>query len=266
MTGSLSKLSVLIILKAMATLSIQQIPSSEINVPLSNDLPQEPRQGLLYVDAYFTNPSLSINAYDKWYNESHIPHLLTMTGCHAAMRYVDVDPSAKIPFLTLYPLKDVSWVHSAEFGTAIESTFSDEFPGKSVFLSVAFDGRSYTLKEEVHGETPGPTTHIVLTALRPSDSKSAPFPLWKTGPAFNHMYRYSMHAGQPEEWLERWRGSDMPGGMPERELVIQEFGSGTGVGALIKWAQEIEKEETERVVWDTVSSRVYQLTDSFGEV
>lgn len=95
-----------------------------------------------------------------------------MGGCHAASRYTDVDPDAKIPLLTLYPLKDVAWVHSAEFGTAIESTRSDEFPGQSVFLNVAFDGRSYTLVEETKGEISGMLDVLsVLVFLKYSTSE-----------------------------------------------------------------------------------------------
>ena len=111
----------------------------------SNGNMMAPVPGLLYVSARFTNPELEFEAYDKWYNEEHIPHLLTMSGCHAAMRYTDVNAEEQEPYLALYPLHDVFWVHSEEFGAAIASTESDRLPGRSVFLSVAFDGRSYTL-------------------------------------------------------------------------------------------------------------------------
>ena len=107
--------------------------------------------GLLYVDARFIDSQLTLDAYNKWYDGEHIPHLLSMSGCHAAMRYVDTNEHAKEPYLTLYPLKDVSWVHGAEFGTAIDSTESDVLPQRSVFKSVLFDGRSYTLTDEVEG-------------------------------------------------------------------------------------------------------------------
>ena len=108
--------------------------------------------GILYVDACFTDPQLTLAAYDQWYDKEHIPHLLSMSGCHAARRYLDVDNTAQKPYLTLYPLKDVYWVHTAEFGTAIDSTESDVLPQRSVFKSVLFDGRSYTLVKEIEGE------------------------------------------------------------------------------------------------------------------
>ncbi|KAI9876063.1 MAG: hypothetical protein M1830_007424 [Pleopsidium flavum] len=228
-------------------------------------------RGLLYVDARFTNPELSVEAFDKWYDEEHIPHLLTMSGCHAAMRFVDIDAKAEIPFLTLYLLKDVFWVHSAEFGTSIVSTESDLLPGRSVFKSVAFDVRSYTLVESIVGEGAeyGDTAYVILTAMR-ADTESPAGPGEKVDlrssaiqRRFKQAYRYHMHEGQPEEWKQRWQSMGNPGGWPERDLVIQRFDGSQTEKQLASMAREIDDAEWTRS-WLSVSSRVYKLTKSFG--
>ncbi|PVH99796.1 hypothetical protein DM02DRAFT_656079 [Periconia macrospinosa] len=111
------------------------------------------KQGLLFVGARFTSFDLPYPDYARWYDEIHIPHLISMKGCRAAMRYAritepsvdgrDTKQSTLMPYATLYPIHDVDWVYSEEFDTAKDSTDADYLPGRSAFKSVEFEGRTY---------------------------------------------------------------------------------------------------------------------------
>lgn len=127
---------------------------TETVAPTTNGVTSSAKQGLLYVGARFTNPDLRYEDWARWYDEIHMPHLASMSGCRAAMRYVRiVDPNAPqeqkqssaLPYLTLYPLHDVSWLHGDEFDSAKDSTEADYLPGRSIFKSVDFEGRGYEL-------------------------------------------------------------------------------------------------------------------------
>lgn len=55
----------------------------------------------------------------KWYDEDHIPELVSTSGIKDAFRYVDVNKgtpsSSSKPFLALYPMADLAFTQSAEF-------------------------------------------------------------------------------------------------------------------------------------------------------
>ena len=74
-----------------------------------------------------------------------------------------------------------------------------------------------------------------------------------------------MHDGQPEEWKKRWQDLGMPGGMPDRDFLIQEFGSEVSVEQLKEWAKQMKEAKINNSPWDVVSAKVYKLTDSFGD-
>lgn len=111
--------------------------------------------GLLFVGARITNPALPYPTFARWYDEMHMPHLASMSGIRAAMRYVRAAPpadahpdaSSAMPYVTLYPLHDVGWLQGTEFDAMRESTEADYLPGRSVFKSVEMDGRGYEVVE-----------------------------------------------------------------------------------------------------------------------
>lgn len=110
------------------------------------------------------------------------------------------------------------------------------------------------------------TSHIILTSLRaPPHSTPSPDPAWKTLSSLRRARRYNMHVWQPEEWKERWRDLGMPGGWPERDMIIHELGPESEVEQIKAWAKEIEEREKGRGLWDEVTARVYRLTDNFGD-
>ena len=128
---------------------------TETVAPTSIGVASPTKLGLLYVGARFTNPDLPYPDFARWYDEIHMPHLVSMKGCRGAMRYARVtEPSvdgqktmqsSAMPYATFYPLHDVSWLHGEEFDSAKESTDADYLPGRSVFKSVDFEGRGYEL-------------------------------------------------------------------------------------------------------------------------
>lgn len=102
-----------------------------------------PNPGLLYVSARFTNPDLDDVAFNKWYDDEHIPHLLTLRGVRAAARYVKIDSGADTPYLSLYSIHDTTWLHSGEIAAMQDSTDSDLLPGGNALKCVDFGARFY---------------------------------------------------------------------------------------------------------------------------
>lgn len=60
-------------------------------------------------------------------------------------------PATEYEYLTIYALHDVGWVHTAEFRSSINSTEADYLPGRSIFNSVSFHCRAYTLLDSGAG-------------------------------------------------------------------------------------------------------------------
>lgn len=112
-----------------------------------------PKPGLLYVSARFTNPDLGHEAFNKWYDEQHIPHLLTLRGIRGAARYVKIDSDVDTPYLALYSVPDTAWVRSGEAAAMQDSADSDLLPGGNALQCIDFGARIY---EHIHTyELPG---------------------------------------------------------------------------------------------------------------
>lgn len=102
-----------------------------------------PKPGLLYVTARFTNPDLSDEAFNKWYDGEHIPHLLTLRGVRAIARFVKTDSGADTPYLSLCSVHDTAWLHSGEMAAMQDSTDSDLLPEGNALRCVDFGARFY---------------------------------------------------------------------------------------------------------------------------
>jgi len=71
--------------------------------------------GLVYASSSLTSPlSPSTSSFNKWYNEVHIPDVLSLHGTSSAFRYANADPTATPQFLALYPLADLATPSSEE--------------------------------------------------------------------------------------------------------------------------------------------------------
>ncbi|KAL5402730.1 hypothetical protein PMIN04_012948 [Paraphaeosphaeria minitans] len=216
------------------------------------DVAPRPKEGLLYVGARFTNPDLPYPDFARWYDEIHMPHLVSMQGCRAAMRYARVtepnpssSPSATqyssaMPYATLYPLHDVSWLHGAEFDSAKESTEAEYLPGRSVFKSVEFEGRGYEVVGESAGmgggEGGGATKFIVFTTYKPPSTASthaaadaasmdAFYAAVSALPGCRGLTRYRFSDVQRPELAARFEAS---GRWPAREAAVHGLDVGRG--------------------------------------
>ncbi|KAF9634864.1 hypothetical protein BFW01_g5759 [Lasiodiplodia theobromae] len=212
---------------------------TETVAPTTNDVTSSAKQGLLYVGARFTNPDLRYEDWARWYDEIHMPHLASMSGCRAAMRYVRiVDPntpqeqkqSSALPYLTLYPLHDVSWLHGDEFDSAKDSTEADYLPGRSIFKSVDFEGRGYELVGGSAvmggGEGQGSTKFIVFTTFKSAEGNAETadsacvekfYGVPAALPGCRGMSRYRYCDNQRPEMAAK---HEISGQWPARDLVI----------------------------------------------
>lgn len=102
-----------------------------------------PKPGLLYVSARFTNPGLSDEAFNKWYDGEHIPQVLTLSGVRAVVRYVKMDSGDDTPYLALWSVHDTAWLHSEEMFAMQDSTKSDLLPEGNALKCVDFGARFY---------------------------------------------------------------------------------------------------------------------------
>ncbi|EOD47858.1 Alpha beta hydrolase fold protein [Neofusicoccum parvum] len=136
-----------------------------------------PTPGLLYVGASIKGHALDEATFDKWYNEVHIPDVLSLpNGPPAAFRYKNANPSAPFPFLALYVLPDVDFVTSEELANA--EWRLDGLPADRTHLEEAcdFDRRQYEKIQTFEGQIPREgraAKCIIAVAMEPADGAEA---------------------------------------------------------------------------------------------
>lgn len=121
--------------------------------------PPAPTPGLFLAFSKLTSPALLPEAtYLHWYEDIHIPDVLSTRGFAAAYRYDAASPAvAERPYLLLYPMRDLAFLRSREFAD-IRVT-SEVFPGRGrpCWDFADFDVRQYVPlgrweEEEEEGE------------------------------------------------------------------------------------------------------------------
>ncbi|KAI1612743.1 hypothetical protein EDD36DRAFT_496003 [Exophiala viscosa] len=121
--------------------------------------------GVLYVNSKITCSKLSPEIFTEWYEDVHIPDIFETSGIKSAYRYYTTSSNPEAverPYLALYPLRDVSFLQTAEFKSI--PVHSDLVPteSKCIFDLADFDTRYYTniAKHESRTEK-GPISFIV---------------------------------------------------------------------------------------------------------
>ena len=74
--------------------------------------------GILWINSKVTDPdSLSVDSFEKWYEEIHIPDIIAAKpgGVVSSWRYLCVDPDRPAPFLAVYKVPDMRFLQSTEF-------------------------------------------------------------------------------------------------------------------------------------------------------
>lgn len=139
-----------------------------------------PKPGLLYVSARFTNPGLSDEAFNKWYDGEHIPQVLTLSGVRAVVRYVKMDSGDDTPYLALWSVHDTAWLHSEEMFAMQDSTKSDLLPEGNALKCVDFGARFYEHIQtyELPGAKSDPAAYAFLVAMEPGPGSDQDFNDW----------------------------------------------------------------------------------------
>ncbi|KAI0025055.1 hypothetical protein F4780DRAFT_768375 [Xylariomycetidae sp. FL0641] len=74
-----------------------------------------PTPGLRFVSSRIIDPKkLPDDQYNRFYNEEHLPHVLSAGRSKLALRYKSVSPSSPLPYLALYPIEDYETMGTPE--------------------------------------------------------------------------------------------------------------------------------------------------------
>jgi hypothetical protein len=117
---------------------------------------KHPIPGILFVNSGVIKPAeLSLEAFDSWYCEEHIPDVVAKSGISHAYRYKHINdgssPARRLNFLTIYGMDDINFTETDEF-----KSLEGQRPGPSrerIFEKSEFDTRSYELVQV--DEAPG---------------------------------------------------------------------------------------------------------------
>ncbi|KAH7384427.1 hypothetical protein DE146DRAFT_622670 [Phaeosphaeria sp. MPI-PUGE-AT-0046c] len=133
--------------------------------------------GLLHVRSRISSPSLTESVFLAWYDNEHIPEVVSTSGIQSAFRYIDVaktsangDKANPKPFFAFYPMKDLRFTQSDEFRTI--SVTGKELPGSGVVYDLAEFDVGYMAKKSVSekkGKGGGTARFILTCGIRPDE-------------------------------------------------------------------------------------------------
>jgi hypothetical protein len=104
--------------------------------------------GLLFVMARISRKDIMDEpTYMNWYDNDHIAEIIETSGFNSAFRFIRKDrDTASFPYLALYPMDDVAFLHSPEFKKI--RVHSELLPGSGLVYDLADNEvRYYGLKE-----------------------------------------------------------------------------------------------------------------------
>jgi len=134
-----------------------------------------PTPGILFVNSKITSDALKPEVFKEWYESVHIPDILATSGIKFGCRYQSTAPEkVERPFLALYPVKDVQWLHSEEFKSI--PMHSDMLPVESKLISdlADFEHRYYeTVDATAESGCQGPAKALVCVEFDNSSAGSA---------------------------------------------------------------------------------------------
>lgn len=141
--------------------------------------------GLLFAASRVKNPKTSDEKYNRFYNDEHLPDVLTRKAITLALRYKNANQESKRPYLALYPLDDLSSLGSPEMVNLGEETkISRTLDGEDINDHMEFDARPYqkiqTFEGYGHAEKSGKERGqtIVCVAMEPAEGEDANFEDW----------------------------------------------------------------------------------------
>ncbi|KAG9191061.1 hypothetical protein G6011_09149 [Alternaria panax] len=132
----------------------------------------------------FVRSRISPSAHDllteptflSWYDDEHIPEVVSTSSIHSAFRYVDIHKASPIgdaqnpkPFLACYPMEDLAFTLGDEFKQI--GFRSSKLPGSGVIYDLADMDVSYlgfvgatTKRKEGNG---GESNYMITSGIRP---------------------------------------------------------------------------------------------------
>jgi len=153
--------------------------------------------GMLYANSKITSQDLSAEDFNHWYNDIHVPDVLKTSGVKTAFRYESLDPSAELPYLALYPLKDLDFCNTDESKNI--PLGHDMLPGPSHLISDSayMDVRQYKHLQTYEGlggkgTEAGPAKFVVAAAASPIENGDEDFDAWYRK---EHLYELSKCTG-----------------------------------------------------------------------
>jgi hypothetical protein len=149
-------------------------------------LPKMSTPGLMFVSSRVLDPTkTSDEKYNRFYNDEHLPDVLGYNVTKLALRYKNTAKETDRPYIALYPLDDVNYLHSEALGKLIEDTkISKTFDNTDIYAHLAFDLRPYTKiqtyegygLEDKSGKERGQT--LVCVAMQPAEGEEQDFEDW----------------------------------------------------------------------------------------
>ena len=154
--------------------------------------------GMLFVRSRIapaSNDILDESTFISWYDEEHIPEVVSTSGIKSAFRYHDIDKTSPMgdiqnhkPYLVCYPMQDLAFTQSNEFKAI--NVKSSSLPGSGIIYDLADMDVSYlgflsaTSRKDGSGDgmlipindvsflehvlmTTGPAKYIVTFGIKP---------------------------------------------------------------------------------------------------
>lgn len=136
-----------------------------------------PIPGLLW--AYSKPKSSFLEAdYNAWYTDHHIHHVVDAGLSNLAIRYKNVSPDAKWPYLAVFRLPDVAKLQDKKFMGSIPTTH-ELLPEEMAWSdAMEVDIRPFTLLQKFEGQIPKEGTRgkaLPTVMVEPSEGGEAEF-------------------------------------------------------------------------------------------
>ncbi|KAK4994105.1 hypothetical protein LTR66_005790 [Elasticomyces elasticus] len=227
-----------------------------------------PGPGLLFVTSKIASPDLSLEAYHKWYNEIHVADFFKVDLTPLCLRYKNVDPEARWPFLALYKVDDVDKLASQAFKDL--PMYSDVLPGDGYVWGCMDAGlRSYELIQRFKGQSSdkesGRAQRVVTVAMEPAEGGDEEFDEWYNK---QHLDMLSMCRGYQQttryKLVTGLLEAEEKEPTPPRYMAIHEYGTTELPADQIK--QVVSTEWSKKIIGEakTFDRNVWELIEEFG--
>lgn len=149
-----------------------------------------PTPGLLWA---FSKPksSFSDTDFNTWYTDHHIHHVVDAGLSDLAIRYKNINPDAKWPYLAIYRLPDVAKLQDVNVMSNIATTHELIPKGEKWTDALDVDIRPFTLLQKFEGQIPkeGPRGKALRTVMvEPGEGGDAEFDEVHTPPPIKTIY------------------------------------------------------------------------------